>query len=88
MGGRVLCSLPLIEAGRQDVSILDQHCSNRDFLRTKGLMGHVQGHAHEMRITGRIRCGDDHINTLCVMMTGLSKVLVSKSKKNGNIATT
>jgi hypothetical protein len=73
MGGRVLCELPLIEAGCQYVSILDQHRSYRNLLGSKGLMGHVQGHAHEMPITGRIGCGDDHINALRVMMTGLSK---------------
>jgi hypothetical protein len=73
MGSRVLRSLPLIKAGRQYASILDQHRSYRNLLGTKGLMGHVQGHAHEMTITGRIGCGDDHINALRAMMTGLGK---------------
>ena len=71
MGGRVLRFLPLIEAGRQYVSIPDQHRSYRDLLCTKGVMGHVEGHAHEMTITGLIRSCHGHVKKLCVLRSGL-----------------
>jgi hypothetical protein len=81
MGGRVLCALSLIEACRQDVPILDQHRSNRDFFRTKGLMRQVQGHAHKIDITGWIRKGHTHINKRRVRMSDLRKSSCSERQK-------
>jgi hypothetical protein len=81
MGGRILCSFPLIEACRQYVSILNKYRSNGDFLRTKCLMGHVQSHSQEMTITGLIPNFHGPVNKLYMGRSGLNKNSFSEKQK-------